>query len=141
VIVFDASTLVSATFSSHGVPAQAVRRALRADRVAISEPVMTELLDVLHRPGLARFLDPDLRAELLGQLVALGVPFAPAERVTDCRDPKDDKYLELALASRAGTIVSSDRGLLVLHPWRGVVRILRPADYLATAEAGGDGGA
>jgi uncharacterized protein len=51
-------------------------------------------------------------------------------KVTDCRDPKDDKYLELALAAGAETIVSSDDDLLVLHPWRGV-RILRPADYLA----------
>ncbi len=55
--------------------------------------------------------------------------------MTDCRDPKDNMYLELALASGAGTIVSSDGDLLVLHPWRSV-RILRPADYLAEA---GDG--
>jgi uncharacterized protein len=134
VIVFDASTLVSATFNSQGIPAQAVQRALRKDRVAISEPVMTELLDVLDRPGLARFLKPELRSELLGQLVALGIPIEPAERVTDCRDPKDDKYLELALASHADTIVSSDQDLLVLHPWRGV-RILRPAEYLAEVGA------
>ncbi len=131
-IVFDASTLVSATFNSHGIPAQALQRALREDRVAISEPIMTELVDVLYRPEVARFLTPERRAELLGQLVALGVPFEPAERVTECRDPKDDKYLELALASGAGTIVSSDGDLLVPHPWRGV-RILLPAAYLAQA--------
>ena len=59
-IVLDASTLVSATFNSRGVPAQAVQRALREDRVAISEPVMIELLDVLHRPGVARFLKTEL---------------------------------------------------------------------------------
>lgn len=129
-IVFDASTLVSATFRRDGIPAQAVRHALRADRVAVSEEVMAELLDVLHRPSLARFLDPALRAELLGQLLALGATFASSARVADCRDPKDDKYLELALAAGAGTIVSSDDDLLVLHPWRGV-RILRPATYLA----------
>lgn len=55
--------------------------------------------------------------------------FRPSEPVTDCRDAKDNKYLELALASGAGIIVSGDADLLVLHPWRGV-RILRPADYL-----------
>ena len=53
-------------------------------------------------------------------------------RVADCRDPKDDKYLELALASGADTIVSSDKDLLVLHPWRDV-RVLNPADYLSSA--------
>jgi hypothetical protein len=39
----------------------------------------------------------------------------------DCRDPKDNKYLELALTSGAATIVSSDGDLLDLDRWvRGV---------------------
>lgn len=134
-IVFDATALVSATFRCGGVPAQAVRRALRSDRVAVSEAVLAELLDVLDRPRLARFIDPELRAELLGQFDSLGAFFAPAERVADCRDAKDDKYLEPALASGAWAIVSGDSDLLVLHPWRGV-RVLRPAEYLAEV---GDG--
>lgn len=96
---------------------------------------MTELLEVLHRPGVARFLKPDLRSALLGQLIALGIPIEPTERVADCRDPKDDKYLELALAANAEVLVSSDADLLVLHPWRGV-RILRPAEYLSGAREG-----
>jgi len=58
--------------------------------------------------------------------------FEPSERVTDCRDAKDNKYLELALAAGAETIVSGDDDLLVLDPWRGV-RILLPADYLAAS--------
>jgi hypothetical protein len=58
--------------------------------------------------------------------------FEPDMRVTDCRDPKDDKYLELAFAAGAEIIVSSDNDLLVLNPWRGV-SILRPGDYLALA--------
>lgn len=53
--------------------------------------------------------------------------------VTDCRDNADNKYLELALAAQASTIVSSDRDLLVLHPWRGIP-ILPPAKYLAREE-------
>jgi putative PIN family toxin of toxin-antitoxin system len=136
VIVFDATTPIGAAFRRDGVPAQAVRRALRSDRVEVSEAVLAELLDVLDRPRLARSIDPELRAELLGQLDALGVFFAPPERVVDCRDAKDDKYLELALAAGAGRIVSGDADLLTLDPWRGV-RILRPADYLAGA--GDDG--
>ena len=50
--------------------------------------------------------------------------------MTDCRDPTDNKYLELALAAQAATIVSSDQDLLAVHPWRGIL-IQRPADYLA----------
>jgi predicted nucleic acid-binding protein len=64
VIVVDASTLVSATFRRGSVPGQAVRHALQTGRVAVSEPVMAEFLDVLHRPGLSRYIDPGLRAHL-----------------------------------------------------------------------------
>lgn len=132
VIVLDAFSLVSAAMRHGSVPDQAVRHALQTDRVAVSEPVMAELLDVLHRPRLARFLDPGQRADLLGLLNALGNMVTPTIPVTDCRGEKDNKYLELALAAEADTIVSSDSDLPVLHPWRGI-QIVRPADYLAEA--------
>lgn len=134
-IVIDASTLVSAAIARGSVPDRAMRHAFESDAVAVSEATLAELLDVFARPRLARFIDPDLRDEVLSLLDAYGVFFAPAVRVADCRDSKDNKYLELALASGADTIVSSDADLLVLHPWRGA-RILRPADYLGEAERG-----
>jgi predicted nucleic acid-binding protein len=59
--------------------------------------------------------------------------FEPVDSVTECRDNKDNKYLELALAARASIIVSSDDDLLVLDPWRGI-RILRPIDYIRLRE-------
>ena len=94
---------------------------------------MAELLDVLYRPRLAKFIDVEVRAELLGELGTLGIMVSPTNSVADCRDPKDNKYLELALAAGASIVVSSDDDLLVLNPWRDV-RILRPAAYLADAE-------
>ena len=134
-IVLDASTVVGSAINRGSVPDRAMRHAFGRDDVALSEATLAELIDVLARPRLARFINPELRDEVLALLDAYGVFFVPTERVTDCRDPKDNKYLELALAAAADVIVSSDTDLLVLHPWRGT-RILRPADYLA--EAGGD---
>ena len=133
-IVFDVSALVGAAIRRDGVPELALRRALREDQVAVSDAVMAELLDVFARPRLQRFLDPELREEVLSAVQTFGVRFVPTMRVADCRDTKDNKYLELALAAGAATIVSSDHDLLVLHPWRGV-RVLQPAAYLAEAEA------
>lgn len=95
----------------------------------MSQPVFDELAEVLHRPGLARFVDPVLRANLMDELLSATTWFTPLVSIADCRDPRDDKYLELALAASASAIVSSDQDLLVLHPWRGT-SILRPADYL-----------
>jgi len=129
-IVFDASTLVGAAIGTDSVPRQAVHKARGQDKFALSTAVLDEVVEVLHRPRLARFIDPALRNELLDLLIPGAAWFEPDERVADCRDAKDNKYLELALAASASTIVSSDADLLVLHPWRGV-RILRPAEYLA----------
>ena len=47
---------------------------------------------------------------------------------TECRDPKDDKFLELAVAAKADVLVSSDVHLLEMHPFRGV-QILQLADF------------
>ena len=134
-IVLDASTLVSAAIKPGSPPHRAVRHAFDVDEVAFSEATLVELVDVLSRPRLARFIDPELRDEVLALLDAHGVFFVPTERVTDCRDPKDNKYLELAVVSGADIIVSNDDDLLVLHPWRGV-RILRPVGYLPAVSHG-----
>ncbi len=134
-IVLDASTLVSAAIKPGSPPHRAVRYAFDVGEVALSEATLAELVDVFARPRLARFVDPELRDEVLALLDAHGVFFVPTERVTDCRDPKDNNYLELAVASGTDIIVSSDDDLLVLHPWRGI-RILRPASYLPEVSHG-----
>lgn len=138
-IVFDASTLVGAAIGPDSVPRRAVRKAREEDTFALPEAVRHEVVEVLHRPRLARFVDPVLRDELLDLLIPGAVWFEPAVRVADCRDAKDNKYLELAPAASAGTVVSSDGDLLVLNPWRGV-RILRPGEYVASGGASATGG-
>jgi hypothetical protein len=71
-----------------------------------------------------------LRDDMLDGLWTSAIWFTPEVPVTDCRDPADNKYLELALASAAASIARSDRDILVLNVWRGV-RILQPAAFLA----------
>ena len=80
-------------------------------------------------PKSARAISCERRGRILDILRGAAVWLKPVTRVTDCRDQKDDKYLELAFASGAEIIVSSDDDLTALHPWRGI-DILRPADYL-----------
>lgn len=135
-IVLDVSTVIGAVIRRGSVPDLATRHALASDDVAVSAALLTELNEVLTRPRLARFIDPQLRDDVLALFDAQASFFEPGETVAECRDPNDDKVLELALAAGAAAIITSDADLLVLHPWRGI-RILRPADYLAlVADAG-----
>jgi uncharacterized protein len=129
-IVVDASTIVGAALKPGSVPWRALMQALARDRLAMSQPVADEIRSVLERPKFALVLTPSERTNIAALLFADASWFHPSVSVTDCRDPKDNIYLELALAAEAATIVSSDNDLLSLDPWRGV-RILRPAGYLA----------
>ena len=130
-IVIDASSLNGAALKSDSIPWQALVWALEWDRIAMSDDVAAEIRGVPRRSKFANVMTPQRIAEVEALLFAEAASFVPAVSVTDCRDPKDNKYLELALASDASVLVSSDNDLLSLDPWRGV-RILRPAAYLAT---------
>jgi len=49
--------------------------------------------------------------------------------VTDCTDPKDNKFLALAEVAVAELIVASDPHLTDMHPWR-EIPILPPSAFL-----------
>ena len=51
-------------------------------------------------------------------------------QITACRDPKDDKFLSLAVSGQAIHIVTGDADLLALHAFQGV-RIVTPGAFLA----------
>ena len=59
------------------------------------------------------------RNTILALITEAAVWVEPTLKVNDCRDAKDNKYLEL----QSGEIQDD---LLVLDPWHGI-RILRPA--------------
>jgi uncharacterized protein len=52
-----------------------------------------------------------------------------AERIAACRDPTDDKFLELAVNGRADLIVTGDGDLLALNPFR-QIPIVTPAAFV-----------
>jgi putative PIN family toxin of toxin-antitoxin system len=122
---------VSAAILPGSIPHRAIQKACDNEDIALSPAVWDEVVEVLNRPRLARYVRPALREEVLANLIDAAVWVAPMQRVTDCRDAKDNKYPELALAAAATRIVASDNDLLVLDPWRGI-RVIRPGDYLVS---------
>lgn len=54
---------------------------------------------------------------------------AITEQIDECRDPSDNKFLELALCGNADVLVTGDNDLLVLNPFRGIA-IVTPRDFL-----------
>jgi putative PIN family toxin of toxin-antitoxin system len=127
--VVDTNVLVSAIVFPSSVPRQAVDKALSEDVLLFSEFTMDELKEVLFRSKFDRYVSREERALFLAQLGSIA-EFVPIIRlVRECRDPKDDKFLEAALNGRADVIISGDADLLSLNPWRDVA-ILTPAKFL-----------
>ena len=131
-VIFDTNVLVSAALLS-GSRADVCVRAVLARQLPLifSKATYDELADVLMRSKLDRYVSRRTRETLLRTWRKAAVMFPEAtlrEQVRECRDPEDDKFLELALASGARAIVTGDADLLVLDPWRGI-RIVKLTDF------------
>ncbi|MCY0855378.1 putative toxin-antitoxin system toxin component, PIN family [Cupriavidus sp. D39] len=128
-LVLDTNALISRLLVPTGVAAKAVDHALASGVLLLSEETLGELAEVLARPKFDRYVSIADRQHFLRLLggVARIVPIS--HRVAACRDPKDDKFLHVALNGEAEVIVTGDADLLVLHPFHGV-DIVSPAVFL-----------
>ena len=115
-----------------GVPAQAVERAVEVGVFLLTDATRAELVEVLRRPKLRKYLPAWRRDEVVRRVVGASERVDVAERIVACRDPKDDKFLDAAVAGGADYLVSGDEDLLVLDPFRGVP-VLTPAAFLDAA--------
>ena len=128
-IVLDINLIISRMLLTRGVAAAVFDLVYDSCFLLTSEPVLAELREVAGRAKFDRYLDVATRREFVDRYAAAARLIPVMHTVRDCRDPKDDKLLELALSGRADLILTGDEDLLVLHPWRGV-SILTPSAYL-----------
>jgi putative PIN family toxin of toxin-antitoxin system len=128
-VVADTNCLISRLLLPSSVPGKAVRQAVDHGILLVSEATMTELADVLARPKFDRYITIEDRQQFLRLLGRVAEFVASVYTVRECRDPKDDKFLEAALSGKADVILTGDADLLTLNPWRGIA-ILSPAEYL-----------
>ena len=129
-VVFDTNVIVSAALLAGSVPRKAFDKALDDGRIVISVPLLLELAEVFGRKKLDKYVLEEERMRFLVALLKESELVEITEAVTDCRDVKDNKFLELAVSGRADCIVSGDNDLLILNPFRGVP-IVTPREFLS----------
>ncbi|HZW66165.1 MAG TPA: putative toxin-antitoxin system toxin component, PIN family [Hanamia sp.] len=128
--LFDTNSLVSASLIGGTTLSRAMDRAVMLGKLAFSNATMDELVEVLFRKKFDKyFLNDEEKWSAIQRIALNAVFFSPVESIVDCRDPKDNKFLELAVASNASCIITGDKDLLILHPFRGIP-ILNAADFL-----------
>jgi uncharacterized protein len=131
-VVFDTNVLISAALRATSPPSLAVRHAAKNDLILASAATISELAATLERPKFDRYVSHEARREFV-IFVHMSSAIVDIRRtIRACRDPADDKFLEVAVNGRAELIVTGDADLLVLHPFEGIA-IVTAAEYLARA--------
>jgi len=127
--VFDTNVIISALLLKDSIPRKALDKALQHGCLLISDASVEELDLVLRRKGFERYIKEKERIEFLVALVRDSIVVDIAEVIQECRDPRDDIFLELAVNGRATCIVSGDDDLLSMHTFR-KIPIISPREFL-----------
>ncbi len=127
--VFDVNTLVSAALIKNSFSAASLDKALTAGDVVVSDSILTELTEVIFRKKFDKYLTDQRRLDFLARIERKILKFDVTIIITDCRDPKDNKYLELALTCNATCIITGDDDLLILNPYKNIP-IINAADFI-----------
>jgi len=108
VFVIDTNTLISAFLLPKSTSRQTIDKAILIGIIAVSDETINEFADTFIRSKLIK----------------------PKVLITACRDPKDNKFLELAISSKAECIITGDQDLLILNPFENI-SIVSAATFLA----------
>ena len=127
--VADTNVLISASLLEKSIPRKAIETARSQGKLLISSDVVGEYESRLKRAKLNKYVPYLTRQIFLGKLLQTAIPVEIKESIEACRDPKDNKFLELGVSGHADYIITGDQDLLDLHPFRGI-SILTPRQFL-----------
>jgi putative PIN family toxin of toxin-antitoxin system len=128
-VVLDTNVLISAFLSPLGKPFACLSWVLDNATLILSRELLEELDSRLARPKFTKYLDEPRRRAIVADLALNAVQVELAGMVKVCRDPDDDKLLEIAAVGRADCLVTGDQDLLVLSSFQGIP-ILTPTGFL-----------
>lgn len=127
--VLDTNTLVSSSLFRNSIPREAEKKATRTGKIVASIATYDEFVEVFLRSKFDKYISIETRLAILSEFKRLALFIEISETITDCRDPKDNKFLELAVSANASCIIFGDKDLLILHPFRNIP-IFNAVDFL-----------
>jgi putative PIN family toxin of toxin-antitoxin system len=130
-VVIDTNVFISGVLSTTSAPARCVEAVVSSGQLVATEATLKELFERWLSSKFDPYVTRARREELLSRLAPLVEIVEVVQQVRACRDPHDDKFLEAAVNGRADVLITGDKDLLALHPFRGIA-IVSPADYLST---------
>jgi uncharacterized protein len=128
--VVDNNILVSALLVKNSAPFQVIGKLEKQGVILYSEATLLELNQILNRKKFIKYFTVEEKQEFVFKLLEKSELVEIEESISICRDPKDDKFLELAFSGKADFIITGDQDLLVLNPFRNI-EIITASDFLS----------
>jgi putative PIN family toxin of toxin-antitoxin system len=129
IFVIDTNTLISANLLPGSVSRKAYDKARKVGIAVYSKATFDEFSGTLNRSKFDKYITIERRLSEINAYERTGQLIRVLTKVSVCRDPKDNKFLELAIETGAACIITGDKDLLVLNPFRNIP-ILTPAEFL-----------
>lgn len=128
--VFDTNALISVALLVNSTNKLALQKAEKIGKIFFSAETLLELTEVLVRKKFDKYLSTQERVEFVNRIEMKYELAKIVSDLTECPDPKDNKFLNLAVDVGASCIISGDKHLLQMHPFRNI-SILNATDFLA----------
>ncbi len=128
-VVIDTNILVSSILINSSIPDLVFKKAKNLGIILFSDSTFQELQEILNRSKFDKYVSLSIRTQFLAKFKLEAESIKIDRIIKECRDPKDDTILEVAVNGNATHIITGDQDLLELHPFRGVA-ILTPKQFL-----------
>ena len=119
-IILDTNILISGLLLSSSTSQQVFDIVTENEILLISESTFSEFYHTITRKKFDKYLSLEKRLQFLAKLRTKASLIEIAETISICRDVKDNKFLELGVSGNANFIITGDKDLLVLHPFRNI---------------------
>jgi putative PIN family toxin of toxin-antitoxin system len=130
-IVIDTNIFISAVLSPSGTAYKAFSKAIKNFKIVHTEETYQELAQRIYKPKFDRYISNPRREDFLSSIRNQSQFSQTTLEIADCRDPDDNKFLELALEVQAKFLLTGDKDLLSLKtqsPYQNL--IISPRDFL-----------
>jgi uncharacterized protein len=127
-IVVDTNIFASAALKESSWPSELVRWLDQHGDLLKTAATEAQVFEILQRPYFMPRVSPSF-VEGVRRIFSKAELVTITERIVVCRDPTDDRFLELAINGHADVLVTGDLDLLVLSPFR-ALPIITPRVFI-----------
>lgn len=128
-IVLDTNVLISSILIEGSITDIALTKAEKYHDILCSDKIYGELVKTLMLPKFDKYISRYRRKKFMESFENRATFVKVEEVINACRDPKDNMFLELAVSAKADLIITGDKDLLELNPFRGT-QIISPKEFI-----------